>query len=180
MRKRVLRAGCLVAVGVAVGAASAWGGAPNLNLPWEHDLSVKTYTGSKVTVTYALATYTRLLLASFSHPDPSEHVDTTHVTCHGGVADVTWYTGDLEPETKKSGIHISAFMDGKEIGTLLKGGNVGVWEDGPASIRTVVPCPAGKHTFWVTFNQPNSYWGIPYANSNDRVQRGFIIKEYWS
>jgi hypothetical protein len=177
--KRFLTVAAAVAAGAVGGAVAA--NPPNFNLPWRAPLKSSSYTGTRTTVTWALATYTDLLLETPSVPRPTEDFDVTRVRCHGGVARVTWYVGNLEPNTATSGIHISVFMDGRIIASLLKGGNHGIWEDAPASVETVVRCPAGLHVFSVRAGQAvTSTWGMPYANSNDRVQRGFIVEEVWN
>jgi hypothetical protein len=141
--------------------------------------SVRSFVGEKVSVTYALSSYSGRVVVSAGRPSSDTRLDTTRVSCHGGVAHVAWYIGDLEPETPGAGIHVSAYMDGTKIATLIKGGGKGIWEDGPASIDTVVRCPRGRHVFWVERTQTDSLWGFPYANQTDRVQRGFIVTEYW-
>ncbi|MGH3072153.1 MAG: hypothetical protein ACRDNB_07775 [Gaiellaceae bacterium] len=164
---------------LGVGAAVVVAAPGNFNVPWRTPLKSNTYTGQHFTLTDNLATYNETILATFSKPDVGENFDTLRVQCHGGKARVTWYVGNLEPRVANTGIHISILMDGRVIGTLLKGGKQGVWEDGPASIETAVFCPRGRRAFTARIASIDGVWGMPYANSTDRVQRGFIVFEVW-
>lgn len=46
-------------------------------------------------------------------------------------------------------------------------------------IRVVVYCPAGYHSLLTRVYAVSGEWGIPYANSNDLVMRGFVFTEVW-
>jgi hypothetical protein len=173
----------VIVVQALVAAAAAYAAAtpPNFNLPWRTQPRSFSYTGTRTTITWALSSYDNLLLASLSKPDWGEDIDVTHVRCHGGVARVTWYVGNLEPETASSGMHIMITMDGKRIATMIRGGYGNTWEDAPASVETVTRCGAGMHTFTAQMREATqSSWGVPYANTGERVQRGFIIEEIWN
>jgi hypothetical protein len=108
-----------------------------------------------------------------------QDLDAMAVTCHGGRASIVWYVGNLEPENEMTGIHIGVYFDGELVGSLLKGGTSGVYEDGPAEIRAVVDCSAGWHSFTARIYSISGTWGVPYANSGDLVMRGFVMTEVW-
>jgi hypothetical protein len=166
---------------VAAGSAAVAANPPNFNLPWRTQPKASSFTGSRTTLTWALSTYNETRVASHSNPDPGEDFDVTHVRCHGGTARVTWYVGDLEPHNPESGVHVSIYMDKKQIGTGIRGGKTGSWEDAPAAIDTVTRCPRGRHTFSVRAPMSGpDFFGLPYAEPRDRVQRGFIIEEVWN
>lgn len=143
--------------------------------------TVRQYTGRRTTVTEGLSSFNktvRAVDAGGSKPSVGTF-DKTPVQCHGGMASVVWHVGNLEPTTPETGIHLSIFMDGERIGSLLKGSYNGVWEDGPEEIYTVVRCPRGPHTFYAAIDSLGGGWGIPYANEGDLVKRGLIITENW-
>jgi hypothetical protein len=104
-------------------------------------------------------------------------LDRTTVTCHGGVATLLWTTGNLEPTVKATGIHISLYLDGRRIATLLKGSTDGIWNDGPAVLRTMRPCARGRHVVEARIDSVTGSWGIPYADPGQRVLRAIEISE---
>jgi hypothetical protein len=179
MRRTIVTLAALAAVAIASAAVAA--NPPNFNLPWRSQPKAFSFTGSRTTLTWALSTYDQTLVASYSKPDPGEPFDVTHVRCHGGVARVTWYLGNLEPRRPNSGIHIWISMDDATIASILRGGKVGEWEDAPAAIETVVRCRTGMHTFAAHLNMSGQhFFGMPYADPPARIQRGFIIEELWN
>jgi hypothetical protein len=112
-------------------------------------------------------------------------LDRTPLTCHGGRARITWHVGNLEPTVPMTGIALSVRLDGKVIGSLLRGSADGTYNDNPASIMAVADCPAGEHVLDVVISEIDGGWGIPYvANVGERadhllMNRGFIVMEVW-
>lgn len=108
---------------------------------------------------------------------PERTIDSMDLRCHGGTIEITWYVGNLEPTVPQTGIHLSVRLDGAQLATLLKGSTDGVWNDAPASIHTVTQCPAGSHKLEAHIDKLAGGWGIPYADPENTVQRGFIVRE---
>jgi len=108
-----------------------------------------------------------------------QDLDAMTLECRGGRASIVWYVGDLEPEYDMTGIHIGVYFDGQLVGSLLKGGTTGVYEDGPAEIRAVVDCSPGWHSVLARVYEISGQWDVPYANANDVVRRGFVVTEVW-
>jgi hypothetical protein len=175
-----------LAVGLVVGLLAGAGGtrvapklleeenqSPTILTP-DRQAPTRTATG-QVWLTDRLVTFDATF--RITKEEEGEQYDQTPLVCHGGRAHITWYVGNLEPTVPDTGIHLSLLFDGRTIGTLLKGSTHGVYDDAPAEIQTVVPCPAGRHQLAVTVDSIVGGWGIPYAGKADRVQRGFIIQE---
>jgi hypothetical protein len=144
--------------------------------PWTQTVAPHTYTGTHVTLTDNLSTWSERI----GDAPGRTHTpfDQLRFTCHGGRATVIWYIGNLEPEEPQTGIHLDAYFDNRKIATLIRGSHDGIWDDSPASIITVVACPKGVHVLSARMDFGGS-WNVPYANSNDRVQRGFVVQEVW-
>jgi hypothetical protein len=177
----------LLAVGLVVGLLAGTGGArvgpglldeenqsPTILTP-DREAPTRTATG-RVWLTDRLVTFDATF--RITNEQKGERYDRTTLVCHGGRAHVLWYIGNLEPTVPDTLIHLSVLFDGRKVGTLLKGSTRGVYNDGPAEIQTVIPCPAGRHELAMTVDSADEGgWGIPYANETDRAQRGFIIEE---
>lgn len=137
-----------------------------------------SFTGKTSTITDGLSVYSqpaRATSALIKKP-----LDRLPVRCHGGTAWITWYVGNLEPTSAGTGLHLSIFLDGRRIGTLIKGGADGIYDDGPASLPAVVPCPEGTHSLHAEIDSLDGEWGIPYANAGEAVPRGFTVLELWN
>ncbi len=167
----------LPVIALAVGTSAALAG-PRDSAPsgWYKVTSPATYTGTHVSVTDNLTTWRKPV----GDQPGRDHkpFDRMRFRCHGGRADITWYVGNLEPEVPSTGMHLSIELDGKTIATLLRGSHDGVLNDVPAVIRTIVGCPKGEHELAARMAYSGS-WNVPYANADDRVQRGFIVEEFW-
>jgi hypothetical protein len=113
-------------------------------------------------------------------------VDKTPVECHGGLAQITWHIGNLEPTIPDTGIHLAVRFDGEVVGGLLRGDPEGIWGDDATDIHAVVECPAGSHVIDLEVQAISGEWGFPYvANVGERqahglvVNRGFTVEEVW-
>ena len=116
---------------------------------------------------------------SVSPPQPVERIDDIPLVCHGGVATIRWYVGDLEPTTAETGITLTITLDGHPLASLIKGGHSGIYDDGPASALAVTRCAKGTHRLWMQIASLQGGWGIPYAGKGSSVNRGFVVNEVW-
>lgn len=108
--------------------------------------------------------------------DVGRTIDPLDVECHGGVAEVGWYVGNLEPVKPSTGIHLSLRMDGDVISSALVGSTDGVYNDQPAEVRAVLDCPAGPHRFDLLIEQVTGGWGIPYVQNTDDDHGGLVVR----
>jgi hypothetical protein len=114
-------------------------------------------------------------------------VDVTPVTCHGGRARIEWFIGNLEPQTRDTGLHLNVRLDGSVVATILRGTTVDTLGDHPVSSLAVVECPEGEHVVDLKVRLVGGRWGFPYvANEYEppvgdlRVARGFVISEVYA
>lgn len=152
--------------------------AANVNLPPGDRAQQTSRTGNRTTLTTNLVTYNETYRVQ-AGPNLPARLDEMRIRCHGGTLRLTWQLGNLEPTHPDTGIHLTAYLDGKAVGSLLKGSTRGIWNDGPVQIESAVNCPGGQHKLWVSIDSIQGSWGIPYANEPDHVQRGFIAEEIW-
>ena len=146
--------------------------------------TTRTSTGTRTTISDTLRGFDRSVWIDSN--DNGLIVDQTTLTCHGGIAHVTWHIGNLEPVSQDVGIHLTARLDGEPIGSILRGSRVDIWGDEPASLHAVVPCPAGDHRLDLEIRSIHGRWGFPYVTSvgeppSDEllVARGFVVSEVW-
>ena len=118
--------------------------------------------------------------------DRGRVVDATNLTCHGGLAHVIWHIGNLEPGVANTGIHLTAQLDGKPVGSILRGTPVEVWGDQPAELHAVIDCPTGEHDLGLLIRSIHGRWGFPSVTDPDpstspvpHVPRGFVVTEVW-
>jgi hypothetical protein len=143
-----------------------------------------TYTGTTTTITSSV----RLVPTTVrvGPPDLGASIDPTQVPCHGGTLSVTWTVGNLEPTTAKTGIKLAIRLDGTPIAAGIAGGDSGLYNDRPMTLRGVVPCPAGQHKLDVVILDITGSFGLPYVQTPGKadpavgVSRGFIASEIWS
>ena len=141
-------------------------------------------TGRFSTVTSSLRSFDRTV--RIGEADAGLVVDSTPVTCHGGLLRIQWHIGNLEPTVPDTGIHLAVRFDGVPVGGLLRGSTRGIWNDSPSGIQAVILCPAGAHVVDLAITSVVGTWGFPYVvNVGDPVphdlvvNRGFIVTETW-
>jgi hypothetical protein len=147
--------------------------------------SPEAIDATRASVTDGLHGYGRTVRVD--HTDVGLELDATGLDCHGGMLQVVWHVGNLEPTVPDTGIHLSARLDDEVIGSLIVGSTRGVWEDGPAAIHAATRCPTGGHELKLTIVSITGAWGIPYVGPPGaadsvvlRVNRGFVATEYWN
>lgn len=148
-----------------------------------HDGPTRSWTGTNITVSTSERPFSETVRVVAS--DAGRALDPVDVRCHGGVAVVGWYVGNLEPIKQATGIHLSLRMDGETISSTLVGSTDGVYNDQPVTLRAVVRCPAGMRRFDLLIESVSGGWGIPYVqNVGDDpggliVRRGITVRETW-
>jgi len=179
----------MVATAAVVGV-----GTLNLDLPIDQPGKRTTRTGTHVSLSDNLVTYrstVRVVGNSRGAPfttsgvllEPSSkpvgRIDEMRFTCHGGRLRVVWTIGNLEPTKVGGALHLDLVLDNTTISSLLRGSQVREYGDQSESVHAVVSCSDGAHVLYARIDNMVGAWGMPYANTNDRVQRGFIAEEVW-
>ena len=145
----------------------------------------RSFTGSQVTITDSLRRHDQSVW--IDDRDAGLVVDETKLECHGGRAYVVWHIGNLEPQSEDVGIHLTAVLDGADIGSILRGTTVDTWGDSPLEIHAVVDCSEGTHRLALRIRSVSGRWGFPYVVNEDEppstdlpVNRGFVVTEAWN
>lgn len=168
-----LLAGC-----TSVGASDAYGDRSLLD-----DGPTQTWTGTRTTITSSLRGFSETV--RIDQRDIGLTIDRTALTCHGGVVEITWHVGNLEPTVPDTGIYLTARLDGQPVASITKGSTRGIYDDGPVDLRAVVDCPAGSHVVDLLIDRmwADGGWGIPYVvnvgepSDGIVVMRGFVVTE---
>lgn len=149
-------------------------------------VTAATVTGSRFSLTDSLRPHDHSVW--IDEDDDGLVVDPTPLECHGGRLHVTWHIGNLEPARVggEEAVHLSARLDGEVIGTVMRAGKAGTFEDSAMELHTVIDCPVGPHLVDLVIPYVTGVYGFPYVtNLGDaprpdlRVMRGFILEEVW-